>query len=520
MNLKNADTSKLDSICRRDFESFMRKAFKELHPGKTLSFDPYLTYLCQVAERIATGERPRTVINLPPGHLKTFLFSTALVAWILMHDPTNRIMVVTNAQDLAEQITYSIRDILRSGWFKRLSNTRIKGDRKSASDFMTTREGRVFATSIDGKFTGQRADIIIADDLLDIGEAGDDRRVQEINNLFQTKLLSRLNDPIGGPVLVVAHRVHEHDLTASLKAEGGWDIIALELVAARNRTYQMKSEDFARRKGDVLRAGYMSAKRIEQLRQTPSLPEFWLLYQQGRGPRLSFSLGREDFPLFEAKDVADLPVVVRVDAGQKPGGASRHAVQVWKTNGREHHLVEALSLTAAYPTLRKAMDRIIRKYTPSHLLIEDTCAGSSLISELLAEGACTVVPISPRKSKAERLAAHIRHIKKKRVRLRKKADWLGDVLTQFIEFPNGRDDHVDAMTQFLDFMVSKPKLAPTIVKKRATSVLLPYSRALPYPAPVRGFVVARGQSIFGTAPLAPPHSPGWGSLAPYFPNLP
>jgi hypothetical protein len=91
----------------------------------------------------------------------------------------------------------------------------------------------------------------------------------------------------------------------------------------------MKSGDFARRKGDLLRARYMSAERIEHLRQTPSLPEFWLLYQQGRGARVSFSLGREDFPLFEATDVADLPVVVSVDAGQKPGGASRHAVQVW-----------------------------------------------------------------------------------------------------------------------------------------------------------------------------------------------
>ena len=41
------------TTARGDFESFMRMAFKELHPSAKLSFDPYLTYLSEVAEGIA-----------------------------------------------------------------------------------------------------------------------------------------------------------------------------------------------------------------------------------------------------------------------------------------------------------------------------------------------------------------------------------------------------------------------------------------------------------------------------------
>src|SRR4051812_36477534 len=130
--------SKMKNIYTTDFESFARKAFRILKPGERLGDDPYLGYLCYVAEQIAKGLSPWTVINLPPGHLKTFLFSIAMVAWILMKNPTKSIMVVTNAQDLAEEITRSIRTILRSEWFRSLCNTRIDKERTSVGDFRTT----------------------------------------------------------------------------------------------------------------------------------------------------------------------------------------------------------------------------------------------------------------------------------------------------------------------------------------------------------------------------------------------
>src|SRR4051794_14992316 len=130
-----------------DFTSFTRRCYRILFPGQKLDDSGYLEYLCYIAERIAKGENRRQVINLPPAHLKTFLFSIALVVWILARDATKRIMVMTNAQPLAEQITYAIREIMRSSWFKELSDTRLAPDRASAADFMTTRGGRVFATS-------------------------------------------------------------------------------------------------------------------------------------------------------------------------------------------------------------------------------------------------------------------------------------------------------------------------------------------------------------------------------------
>jgi hypothetical protein len=70
----------LNAILRTDFGAFLDKCFRHLNPGEVLSDDDYLAYLCYIATLIATGENRRQIVNLPPAHLKTLLFSIAMVA--------------------------------------------------------------------------------------------------------------------------------------------------------------------------------------------------------------------------------------------------------------------------------------------------------------------------------------------------------------------------------------------------------------------------------------------------------
>jgi predicted phage terminase large subunit-like protein len=488
--------SNLNSVFRTDFESFMRKCFRILNPGQKLGNDPYLSHLCYMAEQIANGNERRVVVNLPPGHLKTLLFSIAMVAWILARDPTKRIIVVTNAQPLAEQITFAIREIMRSAWFRELCETRLLSDRASVGDFMTNRGGRVFATSVDGRFTGQRADVIIADDLLDIGEARDDAQVESVNNKFDTKIASRLNNPKQGTMVIVAHRLHDNDLSAHVMKQKGWTRVALELVAEHKRTYPTNAGKFVRHVGDLLRPGLFSRAEVQRLRETPTVPEFRLLYQQGKGANSKFRIRGEDFPRFDQQTLASFPVVISIDTAQKPApGSSRHAIQVWKTDGHDHYLVEAMSLVCSYGELRGIVIRLQRKFSSSMILVEETSNGSALISDLQDRGE-DVFPVPlPRKGKRDRLAVHFRTIKKKRIHLRRGADWVGDWLTELLAFPDAGDDQVDALTQFLDFMATTPELKryPASDKLRLAVSLGSQPQR---PTEVRGSVLVRSPSIF------------------------
>ena len=81
----------LYALARCDFGTFVELAFPILHPGKKLVHAPYLDVLVAVMEGCAAGRKPRVIVNLPPGYMKSMLISIMYVAWRLGVDPTAKI---------------------------------------------------------------------------------------------------------------------------------------------------------------------------------------------------------------------------------------------------------------------------------------------------------------------------------------------------------------------------------------------------------------------------------------------
>jgi hypothetical protein len=150
-------TADLRAVLRQDFVSFLLKAH-----GESLD-DAYIPYLASELSRVANRETKRLIVNLPPRHLKTFASSICLPAFILGHDPSAKIMLVTYGENLAVEIAARVRGILRAPWYQAAFNTRISPDHARVSDFATTAGGGVYAVPIGGQITGYGADFIIID---------------------------------------------------------------------------------------------------------------------------------------------------------------------------------------------------------------------------------------------------------------------------------------------------------------------------------------------------------------------
>ena len=114
----------LRSLLRDDFLSFARKALGEVE-GARLGREPYLDFLAYELTLFAAGETIRLLINTPPGHLKTSLGSASLAAWILAHDASRKIIVVSHAEHVSKSIARKIRSFLQSAWFRELFTTRL-----------------------------------------------------------------------------------------------------------------------------------------------------------------------------------------------------------------------------------------------------------------------------------------------------------------------------------------------------------------------------------------------------------
>ena len=160
----------IHALLQESFPEFARFALQKLN-GTVLEDVPYMDLLTSELKDFGDGQTRRLLVNMPQRHGKTMLCSICLPAWILAHDPTAKIMVVTYTAELSEDISRSIRELIQSAWFKETFPTRLAKGHAKVTDFSTTAGGTVRATSFEGSITGFGGDILIIDDPHDIGDA-------------------------------------------------------------------------------------------------------------------------------------------------------------------------------------------------------------------------------------------------------------------------------------------------------------------------------------------------------------
>ena len=105
---------------------------------------------------------------MPPRSLKSLITSVSFPSFVLGHDPTKAIIVVSYGSDLAIKLANDCRVILNAPWYGELFPAmRISSLKNTEFEVATTRHGLRLATSIDGTLTGRGGDILILDDPAD-----------------------------------------------------------------------------------------------------------------------------------------------------------------------------------------------------------------------------------------------------------------------------------------------------------------------------------------------------------------
>lgn len=128
------------ALRRNRLSFFLLKVFETLHPGEPpLRLAFYVLAMCHALEEVAAGRKHRLVITVPPRHLKSITAGVALVAWLLGHDPSMKIMVASYSQDLARLHSNLTRTIMESDWYSRdFPATRISARGNRALEIETT----------------------------------------------------------------------------------------------------------------------------------------------------------------------------------------------------------------------------------------------------------------------------------------------------------------------------------------------------------------------------------------------
>ncbi len=82
---------------------------------------------------------------------------------------------------------------------------------------------------------------------------------------YQSTLLSRLNDPQTGPIVLIQQRVHEADLASVLLEQGGWTHLDLPTIAEGESEIELGWCGKVRREeGDLLHAERLPRDLLER----------------------------------------------------------------------------------------------------------------------------------------------------------------------------------------------------------------------------------------------------------------
>jgi predicted phage terminase large subunit-like protein len=468
----------LAALLRSDLRFFVWKSFQTILPGTPYLPNWHVDAIVHQLMRVQAGAASRLLINQPPRSLKSISVSVAYVAWLLGHDPTRRVIVVSYANELAAELHRQFRMIIDAPWYRALFRA-MRPARDSGTELVTTAGGGRYATSIGGTLTGRGADLIIVDDPLKAEEAMSEPARKRVIDWFAGTLVSRLNDKEHGPIVVVMQRLHENDLAGHLLDQGGWEHLDLPAIAVEDGVITLgHGKTMTRWSGDILHPERESKNALERIKAEIGSLMFSAQYQQRPVPLEGNLIRRDWFRYYDALPPSSTQRTVQSwDIAMMTGDTNDYSVcTTWQMIKADYYLVDVFRARLQYPDLRRKVASLTAKYDAKTILIENAGPGMALLQDLwrdLPPGMTRPLGRKPEGSKADRMVAESAKIEAGHVLLPRQAEWLDTFLLELLAFPNGRhDDQVDSVSQFLKWAALRTYLDASVMVGAAPKIFV------------------------------------------------
>ncbi len=446
----------LAALLRTDLRYFVWKSFQTILPGTLYLPNWHVDAIVHQLMRVQAGQISRLLINQPPRSLKSICVSVAYAAWLLGHDPSRRVIVVSYANEFAAELHRQFRMVIDAAWYRALFPA-MRPARDTGSELVTTAGGSRFATSIGGTLTGRGADLIIVDDPLKAEEAMSEPARKRVIDWYAGTLVSRLNDKQKDPIVVVMQRLHENDLAGHLLDQGGWQHLDLPAIAVDDTVIPLGHGKMKTRKaGDILHPERESKEALDRIKAEIGSLQFSAQYQQRPVPLEGNLIRREWFRYYDRLNDQGSPgrIVQSWDIAMMTSDANDYSVcTTWRMIKKDYYLVDVFRARLQYPDLRRKIAGLATRHNAQTILIENAGPGMALLQDLwreLPQGMSRPLGPKPEGSKTDRMVAQSAKIEAGHVLLPREADWLDTFLLELLAFPSGRhDDQVDSVSQFL-----------------------------------------------------------------------
>lgn len=155
------------------------------------------------------------LINVPPGCMKSLIFSVFAPAWMWLFRPGWRAIYASANPNVVTRDSLKCRTLLRSDWYQNTfkPSWTISADQDEKQHFANTKGGFRRGVSAGGTVTGDRADFLGVDDPNDAKEIHQKSHRDQINEKWWDMAFhNRIANPTLSKRGIIMQRLHEEDL--------------------------------------------------------------------------------------------------------------------------------------------------------------------------------------------------------------------------------------------------------------------------------------------------------------------
>jgi predicted phage terminase large subunit-like protein len=446
----------------------------------------HTTRLVDIGQQIVDGHLPRVMVELPPRHFKSTVFSRFLPGYFVRRNPSKTFGLGAHTQTLAAEFSEAARNYFVAAGGA-LSTSSMGKDRWKTS----TGLGGMWAAGV-GYGTGLPADFLGVDDPIKGREEAESAAYRRrLCNWWSTVLNTR-EEP-GGIKLITHTRWSEADLIGwllqqveELDKEGHgdaaepWHVISMPIIAEpilKPLPRLVSREADRRQPGEALDPTRYDEEWARKKRLNTPDRDWEALYMQrpSAGDGTVFVASTFRYYGTEGRPGHDgdllLPEqfvrrIVSVDCTFKDSaGSDMVAFTLWGQNHQGMWLLDIINRRMDFPATMDMMLAMQPAWKYGEALIEDKANGSAVISSLKRAAVGFIIhAVNPLGGKEARANAASVEFKNGRVFFPRHASWLQEYTSQLLKFPaDTYDDLVDSTTQALNYVAGTGPMRVTTV---------------------------------------------------------
>ncbi len=463
-----------------EFESYtkhLRDYIKDVCPD--FPFTEHTLRLIEIGEAIIAGDLLWVMIELPPRHFKSTVFSRFMPGCYLRRNPVNTVGLGAYSQALAQEFGQHARDYYVA------SGGVLDNSKKGVGRWATyAKRGGMWVAGV-GKGTGLPANLLGIDDPVKNREEADSAAYRRrLHSWLDTVMFTRVEPDARG--WVTHTRWHELDaigylLSKNTKLERDnlsrlakpWHVIHLPMIATghlKPLPGTVTREPEKRQPGEALDPTRYDEDFAAAQKATMNDRDWESIYQGNPTPEGGTVFHEKYFRYYSKKgeqllgDDLWLPnsfirLIASVDCSFKDTpGADMVAMTLWGQAGEGMWLLDWINQRMDAPDTLETIQAMARPeaWRFSELVIEDAANGPAIIASLKREATSYMVhAATPARlgGKTARANAAAPQFKQGRVFFPRHHPKLSEVTSQLIKFPaDDYDDIVDSVSQVLIYV--------------------------------------------------------------------